>query len=54
MAVEAYASLADYFPYVEEMMFVFYLRTAGVNSADFLPYFSLAARGAVFADDLGL
>jgi hypothetical protein len=53
-AVRDYANLADQLPYVEEMKLIFFLRAAGVNSADFLPHFSLAARAAVFSEDLGL
>ena len=53
-AVEEYANLADHLPYVEEHELIFCLQRAGVNSADFLPYFSLAARARIFSDDLGL
>lgn len=54
MAVDEYANLADHLPYVDERELIFYLQTAGVKSADFLPYFSLAARARVFSNDLGL
>jgi hypothetical protein len=53
-AVEEYANLADHLPYLEEHELIFCLQTAGVNSADFLPYFSLASRARVFSADLGL
>lgn len=53
-AVEEYANLVEHLQYVSEFTLIFYLRAAGEKPSDFLPYFSLAARGAAFSNDLGL
>lgn len=54
MALQEYAGLADHVPNLHESRLVARLREAGEVEADFLPYFSLAARGAAFSNDLGL
>jgi hypothetical protein len=54
MAIEEYVGLAGHIPNLHEARLIAHLREAGEAEVDFLPHFSLVARGDAFADDLGL